>query len=243
MIDYQQWALDWCNYNGWATSDNNVKSSVIWIVSEGSNATWNPLDTTQPGQPGDSDYNSAGVKNYISLASGLEASRQTVTNGYYSSIIACYQRSASPAETCNAICNTPWGSQPTPTLVASVLSNYAHYALTPIAGSQGTVNPPTPTPIPKEPPSMFYTDPVTGRAVATDKDGNIYARADTIPHVVTLGQHPEWGAGNWLNPCVGIISEKDASGTWGYTFFTTPANGKGGFGIYNTYHINRDGTF
>lgn len=161
MITREQWAIDWCNYNGWATSDNNVKSTVIWIVSEGSDARWNPLDTTQPGQPGDSDFNSAGVKNYISLSSGLEASRQTVVNGYYNSIIACYQRSASPAETCHAICNTPWGSQPTPNVVAQVLSNYAANALVPIAGSEGTVNPPTPNPTgdampdPKQYPGLY----------------------------------------------------------------------------------------
>ena len=93
---------------------------------------------------------------------------------------------------------------------------------------------------------MFYTDPVTGTPVGTDAVGNIYARDGGIPHVVTLPQHPEWGAGNWLNPVVGIVSEKDSptkGGTWGYTFFTAPANGKGSFGIYNTYHINRDGSF
>lgn len=120
--------------------------------------------------------------------------------------------------------------------------------------AQGSVPvPPTPTPTPPPIPQetrMFYTDPVTGLLVATDRNGNIYARADALPHVVTLGQHPEWKAGwaeSWsVNPCVGIVSERDSTakgGTWGYTFICQPTSGAGGLGIYNTYHINRDGSF
>ena len=112
----------------------------------------------------------------------------------------------------------------------------------------GAPSPPPAPPLPViQEDDMFYTDPVTGLLVATDIDGNIYARPGAIPNVVTLGQHPEWDAGGAEsaggNPCVGIVSEKDADGSWGYTFLTKPASGSGSFGIYDTYHIRRDGTF
>lgn len=105
------------------------------------------------------------------------------------------------------------------------------------------VPPPAPDP---GAPSMFTTDPASGVAIGTDVDGNFIGGAPGLT-IVTLGMHPEWKAGAahsaGQNPCVGIAMEKDAAGTWGYTYFTKPANGKGSWGPYNRYHINRNGTF
>lgn len=113
--------------------------------------------------------------------------------------------------------------------------------------------PPAPTPPPiEEDPSMITTDPVTGTVVATDEDGNFYGRPELYEapsnlKLVTLGQHPEWKAGSaesgGSDPCVGITFEKDADGSWGYTYITKPASGHGSFGPYNLYHIHRGGSF
>jgi hypothetical protein len=105
---------------------------------------------------------------------------------------------------------------------------------------------PQPPPRPPEEPTMFTTDPTSGHAIGTDIDGNFYGGAPGLA-IVTLPQHPEWKAGaaasGGTNPCVGIAMEKDTSGSWGYTYFTKPANGVGSWGPYNRYHINRNGSF
>lgn len=110
---------------------------------------------------------------------------------------------------------------------------------------------PSPDPVPLPTPkvselTMICTDLDTGKALGTDTSGNLYAEPGQLPAVVTLPEHPEWNAGGTEanGPCVGIVSELDANGsTHGYTFITQPANGKGSWGIYNKYHVNRDGSF
>jgi hypothetical protein len=96
---------------------------------------------------------------------------------------------------------------------------------------------------------MFTTDPQTGLAMGTDKDGNLYlspGMGAQAPAVVTLAEHPEWKAGNaesWTaNPCVGLVAERDTDGTWGYTYVTQPASGQGSWGIYDRYHVRRNGS-
>ena len=94
--------------------------------------------------------------------------------------------------------------------------------------------------------AFITTDPESGLAVATDANGDLFVTPG-VPGlaVVTLGQHPEWGAGQVEsagdNPCVGIVFEKDADGTWGYTYITKPSSGVGGFGPYDKYHVPRGG--
>ena len=94
--------------------------------------------------------------------------------------------------------------------------------------------------------SFITTDPESGLAVATDANGDLFVTPG-VPNlkVVTLGEHPEWGAGEsesgGSNPCVGIAFEKDADGTWGYTYFTQPSSGVGSFGPYDKYHVPRMG--
>ena len=90
---------------------------------------------------------------------------------------------------------------------------------------------------------MFDRDPVTGIVVGTDASGDFFGSGIPGLGVVTLPMHPEWGAGTPTNPCVGFMFEKDADGTWGYTYFTAPASGHGSWGPYNRYHIRRNGTF
>lgn len=117
------------------------------------------------------------------------------------------------------------------------------------------INPPPPAPPPPPPiPPILEdfmigaVDPVSGKILLTDENGDLFARPG-IPGLVMVGlnTHPEWHAGNNesgdANPCIGLLFEKDAGGTWGYTFVTKPASGVGSFGPYNLYHINRNGTF
>jgi len=83
----QDWADDLLIFGDWPPSAEKVLGIVAWGVAEGSEAIWNPLDTTEPA-PGATNYNSAGVKNYPSLQVGLEAVYATLHNGHYAPILA-----------------------------------------------------------------------------------------------------------------------------------------------------------
>lgn len=65
----------------------NVNSILAWINHEGGGGTNNPLNTTlQMG--GSSSFNSVGVQNYSSLATGVLANAKTLLGGNYSDIVA-----------------------------------------------------------------------------------------------------------------------------------------------------------
>jgi Putative peptidoglycan binding domain len=145
-------------------TDYNVQSMVIWMVSEGTSAEWNPHATTMP-EPGATDFNSVHVKNYPDEATGLKGFADTVLNGFYAPILDCLTRSAVPAETCSVIVNSPWGSKPNPDIVASVLGSWDTYATVPIAGSESIPAPapapePTPAPTPEPTPPTPTEDNV-----------------------------------------------------------------------------------
>ena len=117
------------------TALNNLISCVAWIESENSQALWNPFDTEEGGQAGETNYNSVGVKNYPTQAEGIAAWKATILNGFYPHILQDLGEVAIPAVTCSDIVNSAWGSKPSPQLLAEVAVNYAHYAAMPIAGS------------------------------------------------------------------------------------------------------------
>ena len=150
--DQMAMALNFCRL---PVSDNNVKSLVIWAVSEnnqGNGAEWNPWDTEEGGEQGETNFNPVGVKNYPTIQEGLDAWCRTLNNGYYPGIVQALERSASPAETCNLVWNSPWGSKPTPELVATVLGNWEHYSNLVVGGSQVATDPvPPPIEVPSAP--------------------------------------------------------------------------------------------
>jgi hypothetical protein len=152
MITREQWASAFLTEAHYPDVASNQQSIVCWIASENSNAEFNPLDTEEGGQPGETNYNGAGVKNYPTLEEGIAASLDTLHNGHYANIITALSEGAGPAFTCSFICASPWGSKPTSELVANVLADYEAYASIPIAGSEDVTAPPItiPTPIPTE---------------------------------------------------------------------------------------------
>ena len=89
---------------------------------------------------------------------------------------------------------------------------------------------------------MFCTDPESGKLLITNANGDLFVPEPIGDLVVgTLGQHPNWGAGNPLNPCVGITPWKDPTGAWGYSYQCRPTDGSGRFGGLNPYHFTRKG--
>jgi hypothetical protein len=73
---------------------DTTKFMDTWHDYEGGSALNNPMNTTQP-EPGATNYNSVGVKNYVSSASGTLATVTTLENGRYPDILAAL-RSGKP---------------------------------------------------------------------------------------------------------------------------------------------------
>jgi hypothetical protein len=61
-------------------TQRNLWALVAWMQAEGSTASFNPLATTQE-MPGATDFNSVGVKNYVSFKQGVEATAKTLNHG------------------------------------------------------------------------------------------------------------------------------------------------------------------
>lgn len=65
---------------GAKATKRNLWAVVSWCQAEGGSAAFNPLNTTLD-RPGATNYNSVGVKNYTSLAQGVEATAATLNYG------------------------------------------------------------------------------------------------------------------------------------------------------------------
>lgn len=76
----------------------NIAFMTAWANREGGTASWNPWNTTLS-MPGASDYNSVGVKNYTSMAQGMQATAQTLSSNLYSDIVGALQAGTANVKT------------------------------------------------------------------------------------------------------------------------------------------------
>jgi len=82
-----------------------------WARAEGTTAEYNPFATTRKGYSGETQFNSVGVKNYPSLAIGIQATYDTLQNGYYNHIVDLLRDpSVSAEDLAVAVSKSPWGT-------------------------------------------------------------------------------------------------------------------------------------
>jgi len=131
---YGTWAASFAQQIGAPACFDNMVALVAWQVQEGTTANWNPLATTYP-EPGASDFNSVGVKNYVSLDQGLQATYATLnTSSYgYPAILSSLRACNSAMTTARAINASYWchgcaGGRYAIGLIATVEANYATYS-------------------------------------------------------------------------------------------------------------------
>ena len=110
-LSYGQWAALFLDRFEAPACQENLIAVVAWLTSEGTQASWNPLATTLS-MPGAGIFNSHGVRNYVSLEQGLEASYLTIQNGLdkyrYGAIVESLQRCGDAMETGMAINQSSW---------------------------------------------------------------------------------------------------------------------------------------
>lgn len=109
----QAWAVDWLHAAGFPQTASNITVVYSWEYAEssGGGGMWNPLNTTQGGYPGESDFNSVGVKNYAARVHGLEANAKVIHNGFYPAAVQAFQRGDDAPTTIRAITSSPWGTR------------------------------------------------------------------------------------------------------------------------------------
>jgi hypothetical protein len=87
--DESGWIKSFLDNIGAPQSQANINSMRHWIARETPwppAAKFNPLNATMS-EPGATDYNSVGVKNYPSALVGMQATVATIENGQYSDIL------------------------------------------------------------------------------------------------------------------------------------------------------------
>jgi hypothetical protein len=133
-ISFGRWAQAFLAAAGKPVVRNNLVAIVAWETAEYTNATWNPLATTYV-MPGSTTFNGSGVRNYVSLAQGLEATIKTLSHaGYgYEAILSDLAHAADPMTTAEAINASRWcrgcaNGQYVIALIPSVEQYYDRYA-------------------------------------------------------------------------------------------------------------------
>lgn len=135
-----EWAELFLAHAGLPNCSENVALLVAWQTQEGTEAGWNPLATTLS-MPGAGVFNSVGVRDYVSIGQGLEATRRTLTEGSptygYGGILESL-RVCAPAETTAGFVNaSAWCSNCTDGayltgLLPVVRADFAFYAAVPV---------------------------------------------------------------------------------------------------------------
>jgi hypothetical protein len=109
-VDPVQWSKDFLDRLGMPRTSENIRAMTAWQRAEGTAARFNPLATIQGGFDGATNFNSVGVKNYVSYEDGLAANVKAITNGRYANILAALQQGTSAMGVADAIAASPWGS-------------------------------------------------------------------------------------------------------------------------------------
>jgi hypothetical protein len=133
-MNFGRWATAFLGSIGAPVARNNLVALVAWQTAEFTSAKWNPLATTYPMQ-GSTTYNGSGVRNYVSLRQGLQATKLTLdqTGLGYEPILSDLAHNADPMDTARAINASRWcggcaDGQYVVDLVPRVERDYNNYA-------------------------------------------------------------------------------------------------------------------
>ena len=115
---WRQRLLAIVNGHGWLTGTfypEGLRLLDAWQHAEGGTAQWNPLNTEYK-LAGSTDYNTAGVQNYVRATEGVCATGITLVNGNYNGILGDLQVGTKTAEQIvndRAAQFRTWGTDPT----------------------------------------------------------------------------------------------------------------------------------
>lgn len=106
-----RFAYDVLTRIGAPATKENVRALVAWQAAEGTRAAFNPLATVRSSkQPGETSFNSVGVKNFPSYQAGLGTTVAALQNGLYGDVLAALQRGDSAQAVAEAVASSRWGT-------------------------------------------------------------------------------------------------------------------------------------
>jgi len=162
-ITYEDFARDCCTALGANANESQQLDTLVTVFTlEDSKATYNPEDTEEP-EPGATDYNPEGVKNYPSLGVGLAAFRSTLENGDYPEIVKMLRAGDDASRVLACPEWDTWAGQPVTHIYAEVLAavrndRAAYYGR--LIGEEADSSPaPSPAPAPHVPEPLPAPDP------------------------------------------------------------------------------------
>jgi hypothetical protein len=162
-ITYAEFARDCCAALGVNANEAQQLDTLVTVFTlEDSKATYNPEDTMEP-EPGATDYNPEGVKNYPTLEAGLAAFRSTLENGDYPEIVRMLRAGDDASRVLACPEWDTWAGQPITRDYAEVLAavrndRAAYYSR--LIGEEADSSPaPSPAPAPHVPEPLPAPDP------------------------------------------------------------------------------------
>jgi len=175
-ITYEQFARGFCADLGCPANESQQLDTLVTVFTlEDSKATYNPADTMEP-EPGTTDFNPQGVKNYPTLEEGFAALKATLLNGEYPEIVAMLKAGddASRVLSCeewNVYAGVPITRDYAEVLAAVRNDRAAYYGR---SIGEGTGPPPSP-PSPVEPtPTPTSKESTLGKIVVAADDTAVY---------------------------------------------------------------------
>lgn len=110
-----QFAVALLQQGKWPVTGSNVCALMAWEAAEGGHfvqgaSRFNPLNTTQS-MPGDSIFNSVGVRNYPDWQTGLDATLKTLSLGFYDAIRASLTNGKDAQAVLSAVGASVWGTK------------------------------------------------------------------------------------------------------------------------------------
>lgn len=160
-----QFAFELLGALGIEPNAQNINGLVSAMVAENCSASFNPLATTEP-WAGDSNYNSAGVRNYATLQDGIDATKATLTNGLYNPVLTAL-RGGTANIIAQAWVRSPWGTEPFSPIS---MTDEAQYNVD-VGGSEATPEPVIPPPVEPPTPISVYWDIVGAPTLSQGQKG------------------------------------------------------------------------
>lgn len=108
-VDPARFSRDVLARIGAPVTPQNMAAMQAWIKAEGTKAQFNPLATCRRAD-GATDFNSVGVKNFVSYEQGVDTTVGAITNGLYDDVIAALRRGNDAFAVADAIEASPWGT-------------------------------------------------------------------------------------------------------------------------------------